>query len=131
MPPYTQEWLNEQLTKNPALARRNQHLTAGGERSWKPTVIQKLEDDSGPAPDKAAPVEGHTIHRDEQPDKEMDDDRPEKFGVTITMRVSDNLRRDLDGMCSTVLDALISARRRLLAVHSKTHGKDRTSKQRG
>lgn len=43
-----------------------------------------------------------------------------KFRVAITFLMPDRRRKDIDGMCSTILDCLIRARRRLLDPHPRT-----------
>lgn len=42
-----------------------------------------------------------------------------QYRISVTFRISDNRVRDLDGMLTTILDALIDARGRLAAVYSK------------
>lgn len=67
-------------------------------------VVQELENDcAGPAhhEPEAAKVDGELHPR---------------FRVTVTLYVSDNRRRDADGALSTIMDCVIAARRRLLAV---------------
>ncbi len=41
-----------------------------------------------------------------------------KFSVSVTFKMSDNRKRDLDGQIATVLDCLIDARRRFVATHT-------------
>lgn len=100
----TTEQLNELLNK-PAIAARNPGI---GPRAQ---LQERKDADTGEADNKAgkAKVDG-AVHP--------------SFRVTITARISDNRRRDLDGAASTILDSLVSAIGRLAPVDS---GIDRES----
>lgn len=50
---------------------------------------------------------------------EMDAKCHPAYDLAVTIRVSDQRRRDLDGNLSTVLDCLVQAVRRLAPVDSK------------
>lgn len=77
------------------------------QRIGKRAVNEKRKDD---------PVE---TKKDNDGPKEagVDGKSDQGFHVSIEFHISDNRRRDLDGMCATIFDCLIHARGRLLAMY--------------
>jgi hypothetical protein len=106
---------NEQLAailgRNPSLARRNPHLDNGpGPRP----VIQK------PEVHREEKGKRHSVSHDKARKKKVDGASHPKYRVSITLKVSDNARRDGDGGASTLLDCLVHAARRLQAMDTGT-----------
>lgn len=54
-------------------------------------------------------------------EKKADGGPHPRFALTVRFRVSDQRKRDLDGMLSTILDCLITAQGRLAALDSGHH----------
>lgn len=52
------------------------------------------------------------------------------FAVSVVVRLPDRRRRDLDGIFSSILDCLVTTRRRLLDTHSDTEDSRRTVRSR-
>jgi len=63
--------------------------------------------------------------RDRRADKKADGGDHPRFALTVCFRVSDNRPRDLDGLLSTILDCLVTARGRLAAMDTGYHGNQR------
>lgn len=75
------------------------------------TIVQK------PQADCAGPQRQIAVAGDKEGRKEMDEHDDGKYRVTITVRCSDRIRRDLDGCAATLLDCLINATGRCTADH--------------
>ncbi len=102
---------NEQLAailgRNPALARRNPHLDNGpGPRPF----VQESE------VHREKKRNRRSVSNDKARKKKVDGASHPKYRVSITLKVSDNARRDGDGGAATLLDCLVHAARRLQAV---------------
>lgn len=81
-------------------------------------------DFSGPCPivQKHQAVDRQEAHH--RPQKaDMDESRHRQFEIAIVVAVSDRRRRDLDGMCATILDCLVAARRQLCDLHESIHSR--------
>lgn len=81
-------------------------------RRGKRRVVQKQQDDMR--------TEGTAPNADNRPAKaKAKGGNHAQYRISVTFRISDNRVRDLDGMLTTILDALIDARGRLATIHSK------------
>lgn len=88
------------------LIRRNPRLSQGDNGGPRP-IVQKHETLHPGQQDRKAADPDAGQHQ------ETDGAHHKRFSVSIDFRISDNRRRDLDGMLATVMDCLQAARRRL------------------
>lgn len=103
---------SEQLAQ--ILARNGYRLEGDGAalRARKYSELQKQEADySRPKREPAAP-------RYKARSKKADGGNHPRYSLTVNFRVSDKRKRDLDGLLSTVLDCLVTARGRFAAMDS-------------
>lgn len=67
------------------------------------------------------------VHRDERRKKTVDAAGHPSYRVAITLKVSDDRARDPDGGGSTILDCLVRAARRLMAMGPRAKHKNSAS----
>lgn len=112
MSPSELELLKRKLPVSATVARLNSGAPADS-RNWAPAKFQKHEVD--------LQKEGRpAIHRDGPKKEKVDGPGHPAFRVSITLRISDERHRDLDGAASTILDCLCSSVGRLAPVDQGT-----------
>lgn len=108
----TSERLAEILSK-PGYAIANNGAAL---RAREPEVLQKPEANYS-SPKRAPSITDHKARK-----KKADGGNHPRYSLTLNFRVSDHRPRDLDGLLSTVLDCLITARGRFTAMDTPNSG---------
>lgn len=85
----------------------NANLKADNQRTRPCAIVQKQKAGDLGQQDWASP------HPDRAKNKAVDESLHPQFCVSVVVTVSDNRRRDLDGMLATILDCVCAARRLL------------------
>lgn len=85
--------------------------------------LRRKRDDLKDQRDRERPI--HEERKNDLVETKKNHDRPQetivdgegdqKYSISIEFNVSDDRRRDLDGMCTTILDVLVHTKRRFLA----------------
>lgn len=66
---------------------------------------------------------------DKPKESKMDAKRDQQFKISIAFLMSDNRRRDLDGMLTTILDCLCAAGRQMADLHQNNNKSNRRTKR--
>jgi hypothetical protein len=104
------EKIKQRLPISESTARRNKVADSGNAHPG----VQELQ--AGDLRQEVTPIP----YADRPSRRKADGTNHRKFRVTIIFNYSDNRRRDLDGAAATILDCLMAARRRLMAMDTGT-----------
>ena len=107
---FDNHWLAEYIRRE---AKRQGHSAGARPR---PIVQEQQDDRADLATDQKRKKVSVPDADSETREAEVDEGSHPVYDLTVTIRVSDNRRRDLDGNLSTILDCLVQSVRRLAPV---------------
>ncbi len=115
---------NENYAARPIRKAKSRYVGREGKRAF----LQKLENANSEGSERQAVGTATIDHQ--AGDSETDGGDHGVFQVTITFRMADRRRKDIDGMLSTLLDCLVRARRRCLDPNPQDESRSRTVSRR-